>query len=159
MNQYLERLVEERGIESNFIDAWGKPAVISEQSKIKLLKAMGYDTENESALAEQVQQEAEEQWLTPLNPVKVSKVDEHFSFVVRVAIEHAASKHKLVIELEDGEEQVVDFVPVDNQLQASVDISDIEFQQYLVTTDMLLPLGYHALTLKRGNKNFLRADK
>ncbi|GBL03330.1 4-alpha-glucanotransferase [Glaciecola sp. KUL10] len=152
MNQYLERLVEERGIESNFIDAWGKPAVISEQSKIKLLKAMGYDTENESALAEQVQQEAEEQWLTPLNPVKVSKVDEHFSFVVRVAIEHAASKHKLVIELEDGEEQVVDFVPVDNQLQASVDISDIEFQQYLVTTDMLLPLGYHALTLKRGNK-------
>jgi 4-alpha-glucanotransferase len=152
MNQYLERLVEERGIESNFIDAWGKPAVISEQSKIKLLKAMGYDTENESALAEQVQQEAEEQWLTPLNPVKVSKVDEHFSFVVRVAIEHAASKHKLVIGLENGDEQVVDFVPVDNQLQATVDISDIEFQQYLVTTDLLLPLGYHALSLKRGNK-------
>jgi 4-alpha-glucanotransferase len=152
MNQYLERLVEERGIESNFIDAWGKPAVISEQSKIKLLKAMGYDTENESALAEQVQQEAEEQWLTPLNPVKVSKVDEHFSFVVRVAIEHAASKHKLVIGLENGDEQVVDFVPVDNQLQATVDISDIEFQQYLVTTDLLLPLGYHELTLKRGNK-------
>jgi 4-alpha-glucanotransferase len=152
MNQYLERLVEERGIESNFIDAWGKPAVISEQSKIKLLKAMGYDTENESALAEQVQQEAEEQWLTPLNPVKVSKVDEHFSFVVRVAIEHAASKHKLVIGLENGDEQVFDFVPVDNQLQATVDISDIEFQQYLVTTDLLLPLGYHELTLKRGNK-------
>ena len=152
MNQYLERLVEERGIESNFIDAWGKPAVISEQSKIKLLKAMGYETENQEVLAQQVQEEAEEQWLTPLNPVKVSKVDEPFAFVIRVAIEHAASKHKLVLSLENGETREVVFLPVDHVLQASAEIEDVEYHQYQINTDVLLPLGYHDICLKRVNK-------
>ena len=136
MNQYLERLVDERGIESNFIDAWGKPAVIAEESKIKLLKAMGYQTDNESELAEQVEHEAQEQWLTPLNPVQVTKSGQLFSFVVRVAIDNAAVEHALTISLESGDTQTFNFVPVDFDLVASVEISDIEFHQYHISTEI-----------------------
>lgn len=42
-NQVLQKLVEMRGVETHYVDAWGNPATISEASKAKLLQALGYD--------------------------------------------------------------------------------------------------------------------
>ena len=45
--QLLQQLVEMRGIETQYVDAWGKPATIAESSKAKLLNTLGYDTSSD----------------------------------------------------------------------------------------------------------------
>ena len=52
--QLLQQLVEMRGIETRYVDAWGKPATIAESSKAKLLNVLGYDTSNDETVGNQI---------------------------------------------------------------------------------------------------------
>jgi len=149
MNKVLERLVAERGIESNFIDAWGKPATIKDASKVKLLKAMGYAVENEQELLEQVEDEAAVEWLCALNPVQVVNYEDQLSLAVRVTIDNANDVYQILIQEESGKASTLAFTPIDYVLTASVEIDDTEIQQYQVTFDQTLGLGYHQLTLQK----------
>ena len=47
----LQQLCDLRGIQSEFVDAWGKPARVADESKIKMLAAMGYDPVSQEALS------------------------------------------------------------------------------------------------------------
>lgn len=151
----IESLVEHRGIESNFTDAWGKPAQVNETSKRQLLKAMGYEVENEEVLQQQVDKQFSEDWLTPLNHVQVNRVDELLFLTVRLPIELVNDDHYLVITTEQGEKIKQSLVPSDGELINVCHIDDIEFQEYLVRLDCQLPLGYHALTLLAEDQDLL----
>jgi 4-alpha-glucanotransferase len=43
----IDMLVEMRGIETNYTDAWGKPAQVNVATKNKLLSVMGYAVDDE----------------------------------------------------------------------------------------------------------------
>ena len=58
MTDLIQHLVEQRGIGTDFIDAWGKPAQISKHNQEKLLETMGYPIGDEEALLAQLENEA-----------------------------------------------------------------------------------------------------
>ena len=151
MSEIIEGLVASRGIESAFVDAWGNPATVQDETKVKLLKAMGYNVEDEEALALQVEDGFVKQWLIPLNPVQVIKHDEAFMFPLRVSIEMAAQELTLEVQIEDGGTETRTIEAVDHQLINVADIEDEEFQEYAIALDIELPMGYHRLSLKQGD--------
>ena len=87
MNQSLiEQLAEARGIESNYIDAWGNQATIESSSKAKILAAMGYAVEDEAKLFKQIEEESKQQWLTVLEPATVIRTNETTHFFLKLPI-------------------------------------------------------------------------
>jgi 4-alpha-glucanotransferase len=143
----LEQLVEYRGIESNYNDAWGRPTTIASETKTKLLSAMGYQVDEPELLLKQVQDNSNNTWLSVLNPVQVLRIEEHLQIVVRLPIELVTDEYVAQIDTELGEVIQHRFVPIDGQLANVVHIEDIEFQEYLIDIPITLPLGYHTLSL------------
>jgi 4-alpha-glucanotransferase len=143
----LEQLVEYRGIESNYNDAWGRPTAIETATKNKLLLAMGYHVNEPDVLLKQVQDHSNKTWLSVLNPVQVLRIGEHLQIVVRLPIELVTDEYVAKIDTELGEVLQSRFVPIDGQLVNVVHIEEIEFQEYLIDIPIELPLGYHSLSL------------
>ena len=54
MTTLIEQLAAAKGIASEYVDAWGHPAQVSEESKAAMLGAMGYRVDDEAALTEQL---------------------------------------------------------------------------------------------------------
>jgi 4-alpha-glucanotransferase len=143
----LEQLVEYRGIESNYNDAWGRPTTIDPATKSKLLSAMGYQVKDPDLLLKQVKDNSTKTWLSVLNPVQVLRIEEHLQIVVRLPIELVTDEYAAQIDTELGEVLQHRFVPIDGQLVNVVHIEEIEFQEYLIDIPIKLPLGYHSLSL------------
>ena len=143
----IEKLVEIRGIESHYTDAWGNPATVKEESKGKLLKAMGYEIDDPEALQKQVNEEVSNAWLSPLNPVQVNRVGDELFFTVRLPIELVNDKFVLSVNTESGEVIEQTFTPSEGELINVNHLDEVEFQEYLIKLDAELPLGYHQLNL------------
>lgn len=143
----IERLVELRGIESNYVDAWGDAVEISGETKSSLLEAMGYDVGNTEVLEKRLSDDIDKSWMTPLNPVQVNRSHEAFIVPIRLPIELVNDEFEFVLVTEDGKEKRMAFVPSDGELINSVEIDNAEFQEYIVEFKDALPLGYHQLTL------------
>ncbi|MGB3727443.1 MAG: 4-alpha-glucanotransferase [Glaciecola sp.] len=156
--QLIDYLIEQRGIGSDFVDAWGKPAVIKAENQQTLLRAMGYNIEDGTMLTAQVEDELVERWLRPLAPVIVVRKGEELSISIRVSIEAASTPHTFKFELENGATETFKFIPVDHTLICSQEINDIEWQEYLVVVPQINTLGYHGLKLMAGRKIIGRAS-
>ena len=136
----LEQLVEYRGIESHYNDAWGRPTTIDSSTKTKLLSAMGYHVNDPDLLLKQVEGNNTKTWLSVLNPVQVLRIEEHVQIVVRLPIELVTDEYAAQIDTEHGEVLQHRFVPIDGQLVNVVHIEEIEFQEYLIDIPIELPL-------------------
>ena len=143
----IDQLVEYRGIESNYHDAWGRPTRIEPATKNKLLSAMGYPVDEPDLLLKQVQDSSNQTWLSVLNPVQVLRIEEHLQIVVRLPIELVTDDYVAKVSTELGDVFEHQFVPIDGQLANVAHIEDIEFQEYLIDIPMQLPLGYHTLSI------------
>ncbi|MDO6692387.1 4-alpha-glucanotransferase [Aliiglaciecola sp. 3_MG-2023] len=143
----IDKLVDIKGVETNYIDAWGNPEIISEQSKCKLLGAMGYQVDNEELLINQVEKEFQQVWMSPLNPVQVNRESDELFITVRLPIELVNDDFVINIECENNNFLEQKFVPIDGDLINATIIEDIEFQEYLIKINHTLPLGYHQLRL------------
>ncbi|MBT0586555.1 4-alpha-glucanotransferase [Alteromonas oceanisediminis] len=143
----LESLVEMRGIETQYVDAWGKPAKVNDATKAKLLKVMGYDTESEEAMQEQIHERFAGAWMTPLEPVQVNRVNAAINIVVRLPIELVNDTHQFIVALEDGTEMRQQFTPVDCEMLDATTVDDVEFHAYSVALTLDIPLGYHQVSL------------
>jgi 4-alpha-glucanotransferase len=143
----LEQLVEYRGIETNYNDAWGRPTSIDAATKSKLLLAMGYQVNDPDLLLKQVQDNSTKTWLSVLNPVQALRIEEPIQIAVRLPIELVTDEYVAQINTELGDVLQHQFVPIDGQLVNVVHIEEIEFQEYLIDVPIKLPLGYHSLSL------------
>ena len=103
--QLLQQLVEMRGIETQYVDAWGKPATIAESSKAKLLNTLGYDTSSDEKIQSQITQDIKSVWLSPLNPVQVVRNTQEINLAVRLPIELVNDDHTLTVTCENGDAQ------------------------------------------------------
>jgi 4-alpha-glucanotransferase len=157
MTQLVDYLIEQRGIGSNFIDAWGKPTSIKRESQEKLLKAMGYQLADESMLTSQLEAEAAEYWLRSLSPVLVVRIGDVLVINIRTSINNAAKVHTLKFVMESGKLVSYKFAPVDTTLVATQEIDGLEWQEYSVELPKEIQkqiyagntkaLGYHELQL------------
>ncbi|WP_088330694.1 4-alpha-glucanotransferase [Lacimicrobium sp. SS2-24] len=142
-----DQLAELRGIESNYIDAWGKPMEVASQSKHRILEAMGYDLQDETGLQQQLAQESQQVWLEPLDPVMVKRQDEKVVIALRLPIELVNDEMILRLDTEQGDASEQRFIPSDGELIDATHIEDGEFQEYLVDVNLSTDLGYHQLRL------------
>jgi 4-alpha-glucanotransferase len=147
MNESLiEQLVEAKGIESQYKDAWGNLALIKDSTKAKILAAMGYNVDDESELIAQVNQEVKTSWLTVLDPATVIRVGDDLTLIVRLPIDFANDELKLEIKNNDHSE-IVRFTPIEHQLLDSFELSEMEIQMYAVPISVQLSMGYYDLVL------------
>jgi 4-alpha-glucanotransferase len=157
MTQAIDYLIEQRGIGSDFIDAWGKPAKIEKHNQQKLLQAMGYSLDNEALLIEQIEDEAIEYWMSALSPVKVIRAGEQLRLLMRTSIALAGKTHSIKIVLESGQSITHKFVPVDSVLVASQEIDGLEWQEYQIDLPTCKTLGYHQIQLTTNRKIIARS--
>ncbi len=167
MTHLVDYLIEQNGIDSKFVDAWGKPATIARENQKKLLGSMGYAVDDELALTAQLEAEASQIWLSGLDPVIVQRVDNEFVIHVRVSIDNANTKHTLKIKLENNESASVKFIPVEHHLSDSQEIDSLEFHQYSIKVNLSDVfdngmssedlLGYHELSLIQSRKVVARS--
>lgn len=158
MSELLDHLASQCGIASDFTDAWGKEAHISKDTQKQLLKAMGYDLDDEAALMTQLESEAIEQWQQALNPVYVVTMhttkgqnkQSSYRLTMRCPISDAAATHRFNIITESGEKHKVTFAAVDHQLVAVQEIDGVEWHQYEINLPLNLPIGYHQIQLYAG---------
>ncbi len=157
----IEQLVAARGIESKYTDAWGNQAIIEQKSQEQILSAMGYPVSDEAALMETLEAEATQEWFTVLEPATVARIGSTSALLIKLPIDFvndelilniisdATSDSKKIV-------QSVKITPVDHELIGSVEINDIEIQQYVVELDvekqLNLDIGYYQLELlEEGN--------
>ena len=155
--QLLQQLVEMRGIETQYVDAWGKPATIAESSKAKLLNTLGYDTSSDEKIQSQITQDIKSVWLSPLNPVQVVRNTQEINVAVRLPIELVNDDHTLTVTCENGDVLTHQFTPVDQEMTTMAHIDDVEFHEYVVTLPLDLPLGYHDVALSADDDEFARS--
>jgi 4-alpha-glucanotransferase len=129
MTQLVNYLIEQKGISSDFVDAWGKPAKIKLENQQKLLGAMGYSVDNEEALAAQLEAEAVEYWTQALPSVLVVRKGENCIVNFRVSISEAAKIHTFKLVLEDNTESQYKITPVECKLLASQVIDETEWHE------------------------------
>ncbi|NVK25970.1 MAG: 4-alpha-glucanotransferase, partial [Gammaproteobacteria bacterium] len=143
----IEQLVHARGIESEYTDAWGNQTMIEQSSKEKILAAMGYPMDDEQALVDVINNEAESDWLTVAPPVIVTNEHAKTTFVFNLPIDFVNDELTLNILQDDASVAGFSFVPVEAELVASVDIRDVEIQKYVIEIDLDLDMGYFQFEL------------
>lgn len=143
----IDTLVQLRGIESNFVDAWGKPTSVQPGTKEKLLTAMGYDVSDLNHLEQQLSQQIDDVWMTPINPVQVLRDGDELVFAVRLPIELVNESIKFIVTFESSEVHEFSTQLIEHELVNVAEIAGAEFQEYIVQLPINLPHGYHTLTL------------
>ena len=157
-NELIEHIAKARGIETKYINAWGKEESVDESSKAKILRAMGYAVDDQAELQKQLEKEKRDYWLGYVNPVKIVREHEDIEIEVRVAIVQANSQFKFKLLLENGETIEHVFTPVAGEMLDVALIQEIEYQEYLISVPHTLPWGYHELELIDDENNLLSAQ-
>ncbi|MFQ2292577.1 4-alpha-glucanotransferase [Aeromonas enteropelogenes] len=152
MTTLIEQLAAAKGIASEYVDAWGQPAQVSEESKAAMLGAMGYRVDDEAALTEQLEQEHRQHWLRALDPVMVVRTGEPVTLEVRLPIEFVNDALTWQLQQEQGAVLSGQFIPIEGELVGVAEFEEMECQAYRVTLAMTPELGYHQLVLlEEGN--------
>ena len=148
----LDMFMELKGIDPNFVDAWGQPAVVSEQHVKNLINKMGYDADNEQQLMEHYQQQEKKHWLSLLPPVAVHQKSNGYSIDICLPIDFVTDALTYQVTTEDKLCVTESITAIHFPLIAVNEISDIEFHCYQIQFNADLPIGYHQLdVIEEGN--------
>jgi len=143
----LDMFMGLKGINPNFVDAWGSPAKVSDENIRNIIGKMGYDATDDSVLNEHYLEQEKKHWLTSLPPVSVCQKNTSYTFDVCLPIDAAADALLYKITLEDGSEINQTVCATGFPLVASKEFSGVEFQCYQVQLTVDLPFGYHSLSV------------
>ena len=83
----LSSFAKMKKLDPNFVDAWGNPAVVSDEHVGNLIKKMGYDAHNDKFLAECVKNENKQRWISYLPVVSTFKETSAYIFEVCLPID------------------------------------------------------------------------
>lgn len=145
--EIIEHLAQARAIEPEYTDARGTKAFVTQQVKQKILAAMGYPMDDELALIDAINHEAESHWLTVAEPVTVVTQTHKVLLSFKLPIDYVNDELTLNILQQDKTVACFTFIPVDSQLVAAVEIREVEIQQYDIEIDLALKMGYYDFEL------------
>ncbi len=149
----LSSFAKMKGIDPNFVDAWGNPAVVSDEHVRNLIKKMGYDAQNDTFLEQCVTNENKQHWLSFLPVVSIFKQTSDYIFDVCLPINFTAKKLVYRVTTEEKKEVSLRLKATDFALLSATEISKIEYQRYSVEFGSKLPIGYHKLDLLENGKS------
>lgn len=155
MNESLiEQLVQAKGIESQYKDAWGNQAIIKESTKLKILAAMGYDVNDENKLIEQIETEIKTSWLTVLDAATVVRSGQILNLNLRLPIDFVNDELQIDVthEVSGTVVKTLTVTPIEHDLIESHELSEMEIQFYQVAIPLDLDIGYFHLTIKEADQ-------
>ncbi|MCP5079433.1 MAG: 4-alpha-glucanotransferase [Psychromonas sp.] len=145
--------MELKGIDPNFVDAWGKPAIVSELHIKNLINKMGFDADNEQVLQNHYQEQEKQHWLSLLPPVTVAQQSDSYTVDICLPIDFVTDALIYQVTTEDNKQIKQVITATGFPLVAVNEISEIEFQCYQVQLVADLALGYHQLEVfEQGNE-------
>ena len=148
----LESFMQLKGIDPNFVDAWGAPATVLDESIKNIINHMGFDASDEQALSAHYEEQETQHWLRLLAPVSVQQQVSEYQLEVHLPIDFVTDPLIYRIITEDGQQIDTTITATDFPLLGNKDIGDVEFQLYQVTLPTELAIGYHQLNLlEQGN--------
>lgn len=149
----LDMFMELKGIDPNFVDAWGKPAIVSDLNVKNLINKMGYNADDEEQLQAEYQEQEKQHWLSLLPPVTVTTQSEAYNIDICLPIDFVTDELTYQVTTESKQVITQAITAIDFPLIAVKEFSDVEFQCYQVQLTVGLPLGYHQLeVLEKGNE-------
>jgi len=149
----LDMFMELKGIDPNFIDAWGSPAIVSEENIKNIISKIGFDANNESALITHYREQERLHWLSLLPPVTVAQQSNVYNIDICLPIDFVPDALIYQVTMENGKHIKQVISATDFPLLAVNEISEIEFQCYQVELNFELPTGYHQLEVfESGNE-------
>lgn len=148
MSDLIEQIASACGIANDYIDAAGNPVVISRDCKIQCLKALGYNIDDQEALAKQYNDELDAQYKVARQPVVVVRENEPLTFTLALTEQEINGKITYTGEYENkakinGE---VFFNP--QSKHAPRIINGVEVAKYTASLTIDFPLGYNTITFK-----------
>ena len=148
----LDSFMQLKGIDPNFVDAWGKPTTVVEDNINNLIDKMGFNARADTELESYYKEQENLHWLSLLSPVSVLQKDDHYQIEVRLPIDFVTDELIYRVATEQGVLLEENLTAIDFPLVASAEVSDVEFQSYEVTINLPLDIGYHQLSLlEQGN--------
>jgi len=88
-NSALNMFMELKGIDPDFVDAWGKPAKVSDNNIRNIIHKMGYDANNDNTLTAHYLEQENQHWLSLLPPVAIYQKDDTYILDVCLPIDFA----------------------------------------------------------------------
>ena len=146
-NAALESFMQLKGIDPNFVDAWGQPATVQDENIKTLINQMGFNASDDAELIAHYQEEEKQHWLSLLAPVSVLQQAPSYELEVRLPIDFVTDPLIYRITTEAGDNIEKEITATDFPLLGCNEYSDIEFQLYVVTLTVDLEIGYHQLAL------------
>lgn len=145
----LAELIGFNGIETQFTDAWGKPAEVAEKDQLRMLSALGFDVSDNAKAAAQLRERQLLHWAEPLDPVSVQNRSEQVKLELRLPLALVHQALTVTVISEAGQSQQFKLVAVDDGELTQVSLfDDVEYQQYEFMLPLALPYGYHRLELQ-----------
>ena len=109
MSDLIEQIASACGIANDYIDAAGNPVVISRDCKIQCLKALGYNVDDQEALAKQSNDELDAQYKVARQPVVVVRENEPLTFTLALTEQEINGKITYTGEYEN-KAKIIQFV-------------------------------------------------
>jgi len=143
----LDSFMQLKSIDPNFINASGEPSIVAEKNIKQIVKKLGFDADDESALLSYYQEEETRHWLSLLPPVSVFQQSASYELEVHLPIDFVTDQLVYRVTTEAGLQIDELLTATDFPLLAVNEFSEVEFQLYSVILPLHLEQGYHHLAL------------
>ena len=138
-NNTLHQIAEQAGLANSYVSAWGDEEKVSDDTLIRLLASLGYDTKNEATLLRSSEKMQKQDVLAP---VSVIRDNEPLQVSMQLGKSARVSEFSWKITTENGE-------TLEGYLQSQIVVDDRENGGVLLFSLPTLPWGYHTLEVIR----------
>ena len=154
MANLIEQIAYARGIASEYIDASGQQVIISDECKLQCLKALGYNVDDQEALAAQFGAEQDALFVSGTEPVFVTTENKAIEITLRLTENESNNEIEYHVVQENGVKCQGKFSVDKNTRAYSRTVNGIEYIEYKTNLIVALPLGYHDITFKTVERTF-----
>lgn len=153
--ELISRLAAQRHIGDRFLNYLGQEEVIPIERKERMLRAMGYDLEDNATLEQAIFDLDAAPWTRLVKPVYVvtdDQLDGGIGLHIPDPLLHTAVEWQVT--LEDGTPGPEgDFLPADRHETGEYWIGEQRYSRRPLPLSGVLPMGYHRLTVSQGAKS------
>ncbi len=148
----LDRLCERYGVSHDYHDIWGERRLVGEQTRRRLLAAMGVEAGNDHSARQSLSDSEDAEWSRRLPPVQVARKEtdketDALDIPLHLPADRIRPRHRWVLQLENGERQAAEFRPIELEATGKRIIHGTQWHRRLLRLPETPDPGYHRLEL------------
>ncbi|MEJ2423633.1 MAG: malto-oligosyltrehalose synthase, partial [Candidatus Thiodiazotropha sp.] len=144
----LDRLCERYGISLDYRDIWGQRHAVGEQTRRRLLAAMGIEAGNDPSARQALSDSEDAEWRRYLPPAQVAwKGTDSLDIPLYLPDDRIKSRYRWTLQQENGERQAGEFQPIELEPTGKRMIHGIQWHRRLLRLAEPPDHGYHRLEL------------